>query len=154
VQRATKPVLLGIMAVIAIAAVIAWSVRSRSIPKVEVNLGSDFNPVPKNAPTLNGADIEKILGVEQFRLIRHVSQVPPVVKESFANFTELPFDLADPGEEISSDMIIPGKSSRRLVFLGLSGDSALLFYEQGGFAGTFNAVILGSGTEGAAGELR
>ncbi len=140
-QRSTKLVLLGIMAVASIAAVVAWSVLPRSIPNVEVSLGADVKPVPKNAPTLNGAHIEKILGVEQFRAIRQVSQIPQVVKESFSNFTGFPFDLANPGEEISSDMMIPGKTSRRLVFLGLSDDSAVLFYEQGGFAGTFNTVV-------------
>jgi hypothetical protein len=148
VQRGAKLVVLGIMAVIAIAAVVAWSVRHRSVSKVEVNLGPDVKPVPKNAPTLNGADIEKILGVEQFRIIRRVSQVPQVVKESFSNFTHVPFDLADPGEEISSDAIIPGKSSRRLVFLGLSDDSAVLFYEQGGFTNAFTTVVFWFGEGG------
>jgi hypothetical protein len=147
-QRSTKLVLLGILTVVAIAAVVAWSVLPRSKPKVEVSLGPDVKPVPKNAPTLNGADIEKILGMEQFRVIRKFSQVPQVVKESFSNFTSFPFDLANPGEEISSDMIIPGKSSRRLVFLGVNDDSAVLFYKQGGFVGVFNAVVFSFGEGG------
>jgi len=136
-QAKDKQILLGIMAVIVVgvAVVILWSVHSRSIPEFNVK------PVPKNAPTLNEADIEKVLGVEQFRVVRRVRQVPIAVKESFSNFTGLPFDLADPGEEIGSDMIVPGKSSRRLVFLGLSDDSAVLVYEQGGYVGFCNAVV-------------
>ncbi len=130
-----KQILLGIMAVIAVAIVIMWSVHSRSIPEFSVG------PISKDAPTLNEANIEKLLGVERFHVFRRVRQVPIAVKESFSNFTDLPFNLADPGEEISSDVMIPGKSSRRLVFLGLSGDSVVLFYEQGGFAGAYNCVV-------------
>jgi hypothetical protein len=150
-QRATKLVLAGLVAVALIAAAIAWSVSHR----VKVNLPADVNPVPPNAATLNGADVEKILGVDQFRVIRRVNEVPPVVMKSFTNFSRNPFDLANPGEEISSDVLIPGKSSRRLVFLAISSDSAVLFYEQGGFAGTFNAVVFwfGGGGRGWGGTL-
>jgi hypothetical protein len=148
VERSAKLIFFGIATLTVFAALIAWSVVHFSMPGVKVNLRADANPVPENAATLNGADIEKILGVEQFRVIRRTSQVPQVVKESFSNFTHLPYDLADPGEEISSDMILSGKSSRRLVFLGVSGDSAVLFYEQGGFAGAFNVVVFWFGSGG------
>jgi hypothetical protein len=111
------------------------SYRRHSIPKFNAT------PVPKNAPTLNEADIEKVLGVEQFSIVRRVSQVPISITESFSNFTQRPFDLANPGEQISSDEIEPGKSSRRLVFLGLSKDSAVLVYEQGGYVDTCAAVV-------------
>ncbi len=49
--------------------------------------------------------------------------------------------MADPGEVINSDAIVPGRLSRRLVFLGLSDDSAVLLYEQGGYVGTRNVVV-------------
>jgi hypothetical protein len=141
-QSTGKRILLGIMAIVAVAGVIVWFLYSHSIPEFNAK------PVPKNAPTLNEADIEKVLGVEQFRVVRRVRQVPIAVKESFSNFTELPFDLANPGEQISSDSIIRGKSSRRLVFLGLSEDSAVLVYEQGGFVGTCATVIFWFGDGG------
>lgn len=131
-QRATKLVLTAL----ALAA-IGWSVSHR----VKVDLRPDVNPVPRNAATLNGADVEKILGVERFRVVRRINEVPLVVRQSFSNFAQNPFDLANPGEEISSDVLIPGKSSRRLVFLAISEDSAVLFYEQGGFADWFNVVV-------------
>jgi hypothetical protein len=136
-------ILAGIGAVLAFAVVIVWSLISRQIP--------DFNakPIPTNAQSLNEADIEKLLGVEQFRVVRKVRQVPSVVKDSFSNFTRIPFDLVDPGERMKDyDMTSPGKSSRRLVFLGLSEDSAILVYEQGGFATVCNVVVFWYGDGG------
>jgi hypothetical protein len=70
-----------------------------------------------------------------------VGQVPPILKQSFTNFTGLPFDMNDPGGRIGTDFVIPGVSSRRLVFAALGGNSAVLVYEQGGFATTLNATV-------------
>jgi len=130
-----KWILVTLVSVAVIATVVVRSEHSRYIP--------DFNfaPIPKGAPALNDADIEKILTMEQFRIFRRARQVPTAVRDSFTNFTNFPFDLADPGAEISSDLIIPGKSSRRLIFLGLSGDSAVLCFEQGGFVGSVQCVF-------------
>jgi hypothetical protein len=144
----TKQVLIWAGAIVAISVFVAWSVHIHSAPKVEINLAADLTPISKNAATLNAADIEKILGVEQFRVIQRVEEVPEVIKKSFSNMTGQQFDLAEPGEEISSDMIIPGKPSRRLVFLGVSSDSAVLYFEQGGFVGTVNAVVFWFGDGG------
>jgi len=144
----SKQALIWAAAVVVISVLVAWSVHIRSAPKVEINLAADVTPISKNAVTLNAADIEKILGVEQFRVIRRVKEVPEAIKISFSNITGQPFDLAEPGEVISSDMIIPGKSSRRLVFLGVSSDSAVLFFEQGGFVDTFNTVVFWFGNGG------
>ena len=131
-----KLILLGIVTVVGVSGLIVWSLAFRSIPDFKAQ------PVPTNAPTLNQADIEKVLGVEHFRVVRRVRQVPNVVKESFFNFTRIPFDLVDPGEQMrSDDMTTAAKSSRRLVFLGLSEDSAVLVYEQGGFADVCNIVV-------------
>jgi hypothetical protein len=141
-QPISKRILSGIIMVIAVAFVSVWFLDSRSIPEFNVK------PLPQHAPTLNEVDIEKVFGTEHFRVVRRVRQVPVAVKESFSNFTELPFDLVDPGEEISSDDLTGGRSSRRLLFLGLSDDSAVLFYEQGGFAGAFNTVVFWFGDGG------
>jgi len=137
-----RQIFAAIAGFLAVAAISAWFVESRSIPEFNVKA------VTKDAPTLNDADIEKILGMENFRVVRRVRQVPLPVRESFANFSSLPFDLADPGDEISTDLMIPGKSSRRLVFLGLSHDSAVLVYEQGGFVDSCNAVVFWYGDGG------
>jgi hypothetical protein len=42
---------------------------------------------------------------------------------------------------MSTDYIIPGVPTRRLVFAGIGEDAAVLVYEQGGYANTFNAVV-------------
>src|SRR5258708_35796994 len=102
----SKQALIWAAAVVVISVLVAWSVHIRSAPKVEINLAADVTPISKNAVILNAADIEKILGVEQFRVIRRVKEVPEVIKISFSNITGQPFDLAEPGEVISSDMII------------------------------------------------
>jgi hypothetical protein len=141
-SRKAKGILLVSAAIAAFSVFVTWFVGSRPAPRLDVT------PVTKNAATLNEADIEKLLAFGQFRTFRHVRQVPVAVKESFSNFTGLPFDLADPSEEISSDLMIPGKSSRRLVFLGLSADSAILIYKQVGFVGTCHAVVFWYGEEG------
>lgn len=148
-QSYSNRILAGIIAVTAIVAFSLWFFDSRSIPKFNVKA------IPKHAPTLNEADIEKILRMDNFRIVRRVRQVPVAVKESFSNFTELPFDLVDPGEAISSDAMFGARSSRRLVFLGLSSESAVLVYEQGGFVGTCNAVVFwyGDGGNGWAASL-
>lgn len=135
--------ILGIAAALTLAAVIGWIFHSPSIPEFHVNA------VPKNAPELNEADIEKLLGVDQFRVLRRVRQVPVAVRESFSNFTGIPFDLVDPGEQIRhDDLTVRAKSSRRLVFLGLSEDSAVLVYQQGGFADACNVAVFWFGEGG------
>lgn len=139
-RRGNKLILAALVLVALMAVSIVWSVGHR-VRRVEIALRSDATPVPPNASTLNGADVEKILGVEQFRTIRRVKEIPPVVMKSFSIFTQNPFDLANPDEGISHDEIIPGKSRRRLVFLAVSSDSAVLCYEKGGFVDTFNAVV-------------
>jgi len=143
-----KLIAIGISAVIAIAVLIAWSMRPRLRPPVAVTTVSLVNPVTRNAPTLNGADIEKLLGVERFRIIRQVNQVPAVVKESFSNFTGQPFDLVDPPKEIQHDYVVPERSRRRLVFLGLSDDSAVIVYEEGGYVDECKTVVFWFGNGG------
>ena len=46
---------------------------------------------------------------------------------------------------MSTDYIIPGVPSRRLVFAGIGEDAAVLVYEQGGFANTLNAAVFSYG---------
>jgi hypothetical protein len=141
-QVKRKQFLIGIIVVIAITLVSVWFHSSLSMPEFNVTA------LPKHAATLNEADIEKILAVENFRVFRRVHQVPVAIRESFSNFTEFPFDLLDPGEQISSDDLTSGKSSRRLVFLGLNDDSAVLVYEQGGFADACEALVFWYGDGG------
>lgn len=130
----------AVLIVIAVATSM-WLARSKMPP-------FNFPPVPKNAPTLNQADIEKILGVEQLHLIRSTRRIPACVKQSFTNFTGFSFDMADPGDPISSDAIVPGRPTRRLAFAAISDESAIVVYEQGGYVGTFNVVVFWYGEGG------
>jgi hypothetical protein len=99
----------------------------------------EFSPAPKGAPTLTQADIERLLS-DPFRLTRRVRQVPLVLRESFANVTGLPFDMNNPGDPMSTDVIIHAPS-RQLIFAGVSDQSAVIVYEQGSFASFPAAVV-------------
>jgi len=92
--------------------------------------------------------VESLLG-SHFVVVRRVRQVPPTLKQSFINFTGLPFDLNDPGERIGTDFVVPGVPSRRLVFAAVGDNSAVLVYEQGGYATTLNAAVFSYANGGA-----
>jgi hypothetical protein len=100
----------------------------------------NVNPIQKNALVLGQSEVESLLG-SPFVIVRRVRQVPPALKQSFTNFTGLPFDMNDPGERIGTEFIIPGVPSRRLVFAAVGDNSAVLVYEQGGYATTLNATV-------------
>lgn len=78
--------LLAIIVDLALCLGFVWFNDSHYVPKLNATA------VPKSA-TLNQADIEKLLDVERFCLVRRVRQVPIVGKESFSNFTGLLFAL-------------------------------------------------------------
>ena len=67
-----------------------WFARTRKVPALS------SQPVPKAASILAKSDVENLLAA-RYELVRHVRQVPPVLKQSFTNFTGLPFDMNDPG---------------------------------------------------------
>ena len=105
-------------------------------------------PTQKNARTLTQSEVENLLG-SQVVVVRKVRQVPTALKQSFTNFTGLPFDMNDPGERIGTDFIIPGVPSRRLVFAAVGDNSAVLVYEQGGYANMLNATVFSYVNDGA-----
>jgi hypothetical protein len=61
-----------------------WFERTREVPELS------FQPVPKAAPLLAKSDVENLIAT-RYELVHHVRQVPPVLKQSFTNFTGLPF---------------------------------------------------------------
>jgi hypothetical protein len=99
----------------------------------------DFGPIPRGAPVLTRSEIENLLA-DRYTVIRHVRQVPLVLKESFTNVTGLPFDMNNPGDPMSTDLIIHAPS-RQLIFGAVGKRSAILVYEQGSFASSPCAVI-------------
>lgn len=50
--------------------------------------------------------------------------------------------MVNPGETMSTDYILSGVPNKRLVFAALNKNSAIIVYEQGGFANTLRATIL------------
>jgi hypothetical protein len=112
---------------------IAWFTATRSVPSL------DFGPIPRGAPVLARSEIENLLA-DHYTVIRHVRQVPLVLKESFSNVTGLPFDMNNPGDPMSTDVIIQAPS-RQLIFGAVGRRSAILVYEQGSFASSPCAVI-------------
>jgi hypothetical protein len=127
---------LGLAIVVIAATAFAVTFYRGRIPAPTLNV----NPIQKNASVLAQNEVEGLLE-SQFVVVRRVRQVPPALKQSLTNFTGLPFDLNDPGERIGTDFIIPGVPSRRLVFAAVGGNSAVLVYEQGGYATTLNAAV-------------
>jgi hypothetical protein len=119
----------------------AWFIAARRVPSL------DFGPVSKGAPVLSRSEIENLLA-DHYTVIRHVRQVPVVLKDSFSNVTSLPFDMNNPGDPMSTDVIIHAPS-RQLIFGAIGKQSAILVYEQGSFA-SFPCAVIFSKTGAAA----
>ena len=119
----------------------AWFIGARRVPRL------DFGPIPKGAPVLAKSEIENLLA-DHYTVIRHVRQVPLVLKESFSNVTSLPFDMNNPGDPMSTDVVIHAPS-RQLIFGAVGKQSAILVYEQGSFA-SFPCAVIFSRTGAAA----
>jgi hypothetical protein len=125
---------LTIIAVAAAAVTVGLYRTQVPVPPLKVT------PTQKNSPLLTRSDVEDLL-TKQYRIVRSVQQVPVDLQQSFANSAGIPFKMVDPGTPMSTDYIIPGVPSRRLVFAGIGEDAAVLVYEQGGFANTLNAAV-------------
>jgi hypothetical protein len=134
---------LGLVIVAIAAAAFAVTFYRAHTPAPALNV----NPIQKNASILAQNDVQSLLG-SHFVVVRR-RQVPPTLKQSFINFTGLPFDLNDPGERLGTDFVVPGVPSRRLVFAAVGDNSAVLVYEQGGYATTLNAAVFSYATDGA-----
>jgi hypothetical protein len=119
----------------------AWFITARRVPSL------DFGPIPKGAPVLAWSEIETLLA-DHYTVVRHVRQVPLVLKDSFSNVTSLPFDMNNPGDPMSTDAIIDAPS-RQLIFGAVGKQSAILVYEQGSFA-SFPCAVIFSRTGAAA----
>ncbi len=119
----------------------AWFIGTRRVPSLY------FGPIPRGAPVLAWSEIESLLA-DHYTVVRHVRQVPVVLKESFSNVTNLPFDMNNPGDPMSTDVIIHAPS-RQLIFAAVGKQSAILVYEQGSFA-SFPCAVVFSRTGAAA----
>jgi len=103
------------------------------------SLTLDFGPIPRGTPILTQSDIETLLG-DHYTVARHIRQIPVALRDSFTNVTGLPFDMNNPGDPMSTDVIIHAPY-RQLIFAAVGIRSAVVVYEQGGFASFPCAVV-------------
>lgn len=140
-SRVSKGILLcGAVVLVAVGVVLL--VRFQNTP-----LTFSVQQLPNTAPFLMTADVENLLGRE-FRIIRRVQQVPNVMKQDFSSLTNLPFEMVNPGQEMSTDNILPNVPNKRLVFAAFSDDTAVLVFEVGAFANSLHAVVFWYGKGG------
>ncbi len=127
------------------AAALATAVYRQGAPAPPLKV----SPTQKDARFLTQNEVERLLG-SQLQVVRRVDQVPPALRQSFSNLANVSFEMVNPGRPMSTDYIIPGVPSRRLVFAGIGKDVAVLVYEQGGYADTLNAAVFSYITGGGA----
>ena len=73
--------------------------------------------------------------------------IPDSVKHSISVINGGEVAMVDPGEEMSTDAILPGVPNNRLIFAGIRNDAAMVIFEHGAFVGSLHAVVIScSGT--------
>jgi hypothetical protein len=97
-------------------------------------------PLTERSRTLNATDVQRIVQGD-FQIVRRVQQIPTAVQQGFTLLSHDQFSMVNPGQEMSTDMILPGVPNKRLVFAGIGSDTAVVVFEQGGFAGTVHATV-------------
>src|SRR5579863_2663533 len=142
-KSVTKAVLLSFAIIAVIAVSLTIYINYYSTPHF------DFAPIQRNATSLTQQDVELVLG-KHFKRLRRVRQIPPTIKQSFTNVTDVPFRMSDPGGPMSTDDLTSGAPSTRLIFTGLADNSAILLYEQGGFVDYEVLMILSFSDHGSA----
>ncbi len=85
-----------------------------------------------------------------FTIVRKVSEVLESMKADYIELTGQPFDMANPGERMATDVIEPGVPHTRLVLAGLASDREVLLYELGGFASFREVLVVIHGSGGGA----
>jgi len=110
---------------------------------------SPFNEPPLGAAsrTLTDSEVQSLLA-QNFQIVRRVQQVPASIKQSWENVVHLPFDMNNPGDTLSGDLIIPGVPSRQLMFAGISQSAGFVAWKQGAFADSFHVAVFSYGVNG------
>lgn len=73
----------------------------------------------------------------QFKIVSKTESIPANVKRAFSKITrQLPFSMANPGEEFQADDVVIDRTLpwRRLVFAGAQDEKWFVHYERGGYA--------------------
>ena len=79
--------------------------------------------------------------------MRNLRYVPPVVKDSFCSvehceFVGSKFDMVNPGDRMSTDLVIKDVPNKRLVLAALNRQSAIVLYQRGGYGDTLRVTVL------------
>ena len=109
-------------------------------PSTESTPAFRVTPLTERARTLSAADVGRIVKGD-FRIVHRVQQIPKAVQQGFTVLSHEQFSMVNPGQEMSTDMILPGVPNKRLVFAGIGKDTAVLVFEQGGYVGSVHAAV-------------
>lgn len=91
--------------------------------------------------------IENLLKSD-LQIVRTVPEVPPLVKGAFSSVLHEPFQMANPGEKIATDMLERKVLNERLVFAGYTDDIAVIVFDVGGFMRTRQVFVLDRQNDG------
>jgi len=76
-----------------------------------------------------------------FSVIRRVQQIPAPVKADYTAIANEPFEMVNPGQTRSTDVILPGVPNKELVLVGLAGSNAVIIFKRGGLVDTTNVAV-------------
>lgn len=105
-----------------------------------------FGPLPAHPAQLSRAEVEMALRGD-LKMVYRVEDVPESVRADFRTLTGVPFAMVDPGRPYSSDLVQAGLPNKRLVFLAIDCERAVLVYEQGGYKGSLEAMVVAHGEQ-------
>jgi hypothetical protein len=97
-------------------------------------------PLPKDARILTAGEIDALLAAD-FDIVHRVQQIPREVKADYTQLTTEPFEMVNPGQAMSTDLILAGVPNKKLVLVGIADECAVLIFIRGGYADTVNAAV-------------
>jgi hypothetical protein len=109
-----------------------------------LSVGAAFGPQPGPPTATIPEPLRAHLSGERFAPVAGVSALPAPVREGLrALFGDSTLELADPGKPFQSTDLVqtPRLPWRRLVAAGCAEDHCLVYYEKGGYAHVFYALV-------------
>ena len=143
-----KRITVAVLAGLSLLTVFAVFNRAQStVPPFEVT------PLSKGTHTLKTREVDDLLAAN-FNIVQRVQQIPGPVKGDYTALANEPSEMVNPGQEMSTDYIIPGVPNKKLVLVGLEDQCAVLIFIRGGYANTVNAAVFShKGTGGMWGAM-
>ncbi len=137
-----------VLVILALLGIVAITVHRHRVKQdtTASQLYNDTASIPKGAPSIS-APVLRQLTSGDFTVVMDLRFLPSRVKESFCNvedcnYGSTKFDMVNPGETMSTDLILPGVPNKRLVFAALNRDCAIVVYERGGYVSFLRTTIL------------